>query len=112
MPAVARVTVAMNESTAVPPAVRLTELLIVNGRLELPGVETNAKLTVAVTLRVAAKLLILAKLSSAEAVVNGPIRKTVIVSGTAFKEKSGTPTVTITTTEWDRLPLMPVTVTA
>lgn len=102
----------MNESTAVPPADRLTDELMTNGRLELPAVETKAKLTVAVTLIVAAKLLMLAKLSSEDAVVNGPILKIVIVSGTAFKEKSGTPTVTITVMEWERVPLIPVTVTA
>jgi hypothetical protein len=83
----------------------------VNGRLELPGVETNAKLTVAVTLIVPAKLLMLARLSMLAAVVNGPLLKIVIVSGTELKEKSGIPTETETVTDFVRDPLVPVTVT-
>jgi hypothetical protein len=71
----------------------------VNGRLALPGVETNAKLTDAVTLRVAAKLLMLPKLTREAAVVNGPFLKIVRLSGTDTIEKSGTPTVTAMATE-------------
>jgi len=62
-------------------------------------VETKAKLTVAVTPIVAAKLLMLPRVSNAAAVVNGPFLKTVRLSGTETSEKSGTPTLTAMVTE-------------
>lgn len=99
VPAVARVMVAMSGSVAVPPAASVAVGLRVKGRLELPGVETKAKLIVAVTLIVAAKLLMLARLRVDAAVVNGPFLKTTSWAGTAFREKSGTPTVTVTVAE-------------
>src|SRR5712692_7488925 len=82
VPAVERVTVAMSAAVAVPPAVSVTVGVRVQGRLALPGVETNTKLMVAVMLIVAAKLLTLAKLRRSAAVTNGPLLKTVTVSGT------------------------------
>jgi hypothetical protein len=112
VPAVDLVTVATNAAVIVPPAVSVTVGSRVNGRLEEPGVEINANLIVAVRLIVAAKLLMLAKASVLAAVVNGELLKTVIVSGTALNEKSGTPTVTVIVTELLIVPLVPVTVTA
>jgi hypothetical protein len=53
----------------------------------------------------------LARLSMLAAVVNGPLLKIVIVSGTELKEKSGIPTETETVTDLVRDPLVPVTVT-
>jgi hypothetical protein len=103
--------VAMSGSAAVPPAVSVAVGLRMNGRLELPGVETKAKLMVAVRLMLDAKLLMLARLSVDEAVVKGPLRKTTSDAGTAVSEKSGTPTVTEIVAEWVSDPLIPVTVT-
>jgi hypothetical protein len=111
VPAVERVMVAMSGSVAVPAAASATVGLRVKGRLELPAVETKAKLIVAVTLSVAAKLLMLAMLSVVAAVTNGPLLNTVIVSGTALNEKSGTPTLTATGVDFEIVPLVPVTVT-
>jgi hypothetical protein len=103
--------VAMSAALPVPPAVSVTVESRVNGRLELPGVETNAKVNDAVRLTVAAKLLMLAKLSDVEAVTNGEPLKTVIVSGAAAKEKSCSPTPTETIVDFEMVPLVPVTVT-
>lgn len=111
VPAVERVTVAIRESVAVPAAASVTLGLRVKGRLELPGVEMNAKLIVPVMLSVAAKLLMLARLSVLAAVVKGPLLNTVIVSGRAVREKSGTPTSTMTVADFVIVPLVPVTVT-
>jgi len=103
--------VAMSGSVDLPPAASTTLGSTVKGRLALPGVETKANLIVAVTLLVAAEVLMLARLSVVVAVVNGPLLNTVTMSGTALNEKSGTPTVTVTVADFEIVPLVPVTVT-
>lgn len=86
VPAVARATVAMKLSVADPPATKVTLEATVKGRLALPGVEMKAKLIVAVTVIVPAKLLMLPKLSVDTAVANGSFLNTVTVSGAAVSE--------------------------
>ena len=99
MPAVVLPTVALKGTVRLPPAERLTLVAIVNGSVELPGVEMKAKLTVVDKESVAAKLLMLLTAKNVPAGTSGLVLRTTIVSPMAAIEKSGSPTVTMTVAE-------------